>query len=565
MDTRNTLYAFYDFEVAPITFDFFVFLTLAEIQRQKLGLSDVKLILVPGNNDGYRELDISNSTSAKDWRVDNIILTGWRLVPTISGLTLCSDRDEAEMYQKDLAQHIFPTEYTVKNPVGDFTIVNYTFNMAMGESSPSLMAPYQSRASTLDWLKTIMPEPRDIITITIRYYKTQPERNSNLEAWAEFAKSLDPGRFLPVFIPETETLFTGKPEILNKFHSFDAAAIYTPLRMAIYDLAYLNLGVSNGPRELNYYSNNRYITYKIAVEDAPSARQKYLSSIAYPEGSKPGNAGPFQKWVWEEDTFEVIRNSFDEMVTEIDEVESGPPVPLQIRPPATTEERLALGIRMQEAGHLDRAEFIFENLMEEMPADSRVLHAIGRTAIQRGQGTEAADYFHRALENGGPSYELALDYSQSLFMAKLYAEAAHWAKEALTFEPNSTNTFEQLAECYLADGKFQEALEAFQCLLNIQPENYNAVVKTAEILFAANSRASAFVRFCNAFDLAPKNAPDKGLGLLDRLGRIFAEIGCASESLAAFLVANSMRANLSIDQKLIMSIRQRLVELSTSE
>ena len=44
----DTLYAFYDLGVAPITFDFLWFLVGAELERERRGLSAVHAVIVPG-------------------------------------------------------------------------------------------------------------------------------------------------------------------------------------------------------------------------------------------------------------------------------------------------------------------------------------------------------------------------------------------------------------------------------------------------------------------------------------------------------------------------------------
>src|SRR5947209_20064825 len=44
----DTLYAFYDLGVAPITFDFLWFLVGAELERQRRGLPAIHVVIVPG-------------------------------------------------------------------------------------------------------------------------------------------------------------------------------------------------------------------------------------------------------------------------------------------------------------------------------------------------------------------------------------------------------------------------------------------------------------------------------------------------------------------------------------
>ena len=57
----------------------------------------------------------------------------------------------------------------------------------------------------------VPPKMGRVVTITLRCYHYMPARNSNLSAWTTFARSLDPNRYLPVFIPDTD--WRRRPEI----------------------------------------------------------------------------------------------------------------------------------------------------------------------------------------------------------------------------------------------------------------------------------------------------------------------------------------------------------------
>ena len=79
------------------------------------------------------------------------------------------------------------------------------------------------------------------MTITLRGYGYVTGRNSNIAAWAAFARQLDKARFSVVIVPDTEQCFTGIPAELDGLPIFFEAAIAPGLRMALYQRAYLNL------------------------------------------------------------------------------------------------------------------------------------------------------------------------------------------------------------------------------------------------------------------------------------------------------------------------------------
>ena len=52
---RGMLYAFYDLQVEPVSFDFLWFLTGADLARQRAGLDHIHVVVVPGREDGFRK------------------------------------------------------------------------------------------------------------------------------------------------------------------------------------------------------------------------------------------------------------------------------------------------------------------------------------------------------------------------------------------------------------------------------------------------------------------------------------------------------------------------------
>jgi len=53
---HEVLFGFYDLQVAPVTFDFLWFLAAADLERRRLGLKSVHVVIVPGGLPGAAEL-----------------------------------------------------------------------------------------------------------------------------------------------------------------------------------------------------------------------------------------------------------------------------------------------------------------------------------------------------------------------------------------------------------------------------------------------------------------------------------------------------------------------------
>lgn len=147
---------------------------------------------------------------------------------------------------------------------------------------------------------------QQFVTFTIRHYDFQPERNSNIPVYLEFASYLSNMGIGAVFIPDTEDL--SYIDQISDYPVFFAGAFNLYQRQAIYELALTNIFNSNGCSALcalniscSYIMSgivNRYWT----AEDHESRGLKY--------GSQPfcDNRGV---WVWESETLASLQESLN--------------------------------------------------------------------------------------------------------------------------------------------------------------------------------------------------------------------------------------------------------------
>ena len=161
---------------------------------------------------------------------------------------------------------------------------------------------------------------RKVICITLRESSYKPLRNSNLEDLAAFAKTLDPAEYYPVFIRDTEKAFEPAPPELEGLNFFPEVVWNLELRMALYELSYLNLLVNNGPIGLCIYSQRvRYLIFKMITEDYRSSSEQYFKTrVGIAVGDQWPAATPFQRFVWEDDRLGIIQNAFKEMCERIE-------------------------------------------------------------------------------------------------------------------------------------------------------------------------------------------------------------------------------------------------------
>ncbi|MGE0474888.1 MAG: hypothetical protein AB7P17_14740, partial [Nitrospirales bacterium] len=163
---------------------------------------------------------------------------------------------------------------------------------------------------------------RRLISITLRDYAFMKERNSDIQVWTNFARRLDPTRFFPVIILDTEATLDPLPKILEGFEIFREASWNVPLRMALYEISYLNLGVNNGPMFMCALNKRtRLLIFKLITASVPQTTKELIASLGFEIGGQLPFATSFQKLVWADDTLPVIEQEFQDMVEHIEDQE----------------------------------------------------------------------------------------------------------------------------------------------------------------------------------------------------------------------------------------------------
>ncbi len=308
--SKDSLYFFYDFEVEPITYDFVWALCIANARREELGLTYLRIIFVPGAENGLRkesaEYEQFVDRDARNWRIYSILLPVTKLLPSPTSFMYCKTRTEALLIREQQAYFVYPEQYNVTFPIP----YSPEKGMDYQQKFLALQADNQAKKYVSEWLSR-QANHKKVIVITLRQYGYTPERNSNLDAWGRFAKQLDQDEYFIVFVPDIEHALSNEPDALNGLHFFYQACWNLNLRAALYELAYLNLGVNTGPMVLCWLNPScRYITFKPNVQNVPHASIEVLIERGFVPGENPLFVKPFQKWVWAPDNLDIITHEF---------------------------------------------------------------------------------------------------------------------------------------------------------------------------------------------------------------------------------------------------------------
>ncbi|HTI85267.1 MAG TPA: hypothetical protein VL966_01550 [Alphaproteobacteria bacterium] len=319
---RETLTAFYDLAVAPITFDFLWFLVGADLERRRGGYGSLAIVIVPGPENGLRreqpDYEAIIDPAARRARIANIFLPACALLPSISNVTIADSREQAESIARAASGAVFPDRYEPALPRHQGPGPTLDASRKYGVDVAVLRATDDDVDRARRWLAE-RSGGREVVAITLRDYPYMPARNSNLAAWTAFAAGLDPLRFFPVFIPDTDQCRRPFPDSLAPFALCVEAAQSIGFRAALYEQAFVNLGVNNGPMGLCWLNERtRYITFKMLSESVPQTTSEYMAFLGFDLGKSLPFATPYQKWVWNTDSLDVIQREFDTYVRRVD-------------------------------------------------------------------------------------------------------------------------------------------------------------------------------------------------------------------------------------------------------
>jgi len=317
-DSR-TVYAFIDLDVCPITYDIVDFLLLATLEQKEKKLDFVHVIVVPGHDNGFKEeepifADIYDHNSRR-WRLNNLCIPIFDLVPNISGYTICSNRVQATLLWH-LAKHVSPKGYTVLFPKIPRRRELMDRARAGETLLPFLRSPPQATKYVESWLSHVAADRR-VICITLRVSLYGPERNSNIDAWIKFARQLDPLEYQPIFILDTDTALSSSKYDFSGMTIFREGAWNVCLRAALYEKAWLSTGVVCGPTELCWYNQNCRYLFFISLDALSEERIGLMEESGFDIGQQFIFAEPFQQIVWQADNLEVITNGFEKISKQI--------------------------------------------------------------------------------------------------------------------------------------------------------------------------------------------------------------------------------------------------------
>jgi hypothetical protein len=154
---------------------------------------------------------------------------------------------------------------------------------------------------------------RPPITITLREMDLYPYRNSNMDAWLKLAYYLESRGERVVFVRDTAK---AHHPMGQSFESCPEASIDLHYRMALYEIAKLNLFVSNGPATLGLFSDFPWMMFVRIEPDgheyAPNTPSFWRDNFGISVGEQFPWSKAHQRIIWQPDDYENLIKAWEE-------------------------------------------------------------------------------------------------------------------------------------------------------------------------------------------------------------------------------------------------------------
>ena len=277
-----TLTALYDLARSPVTFDFAYAVAQAEVQRRLEGrdrlVFHVRGSLARPGGDAY-------ASGEAEWRLRHILAPLAGLLERPAKVVIDPSDPLGPVFDRPGGLHWFSDLVLLAEAGHDVQV----FKAAPGQRA-AVRADLGPRVGG-----------RRVVTVTLRETVYAATRNSDLAAWAALCRRIPRKDYAVVVLRDLDKVSEPLPGDWGEVLTDPAAVWSLARRMALYEEAWINLGVNNGPMVLPILSGScRFLVFKMLLDTPETSRQHFRRL-----GIEPGTTFPFlgrdQGLVWDSD------------------------------------------------------------------------------------------------------------------------------------------------------------------------------------------------------------------------------------------------------------------------
>ncbi|MBV8884926.1 MAG: tetratricopeptide repeat protein [Chroococcidiopsidaceae cyanobacterium CP_BM_RX_35] len=204
----------------------------------------------------------------------------------------------------------------------------------------------------------------------------------------------------------------------------------------------------------------------------------------------------------------------------------------------TVSEALALAFQSYQAGQLDQAEFICQQILQQQPHCAEALQLLGVMAHQVGKLPEAIFYYQQIVtlrpEQADAYYSLGAALHQQ---GQLEAAIQHY-QQAITLQPNYAHAYYDLGNALYQQGQLEAAIQHYQQAITLNPNDAEAHGNLANALLEQGQLDAAIIHYQQSLALRP-NAP----GIYYNLGNALKQQGQLDAAITQYRWAVALNPN----------------------
>ena len=297
--------ALYDLRICANTFDFAYFLYDADTHFRALGFDRFQVCILDREAFGLGEYEAVVGWDKRRSRVQSMIVPMAEMYQGC-GAAMVTQDDREVIALCRTSEPIFPLNADGRH----LRTHNYVaIHRKLDQHRP--YSGFRAPRAAVDEVR-LFKERRGItqpaVTLTIRAYRYQALRNTDLDAYFRFADYLRQSGFAPILIPDAEA-----PDAvdLSEFVSFPEACADLHLRMAMYEESFTNVFTSNGVHAIAALNEKCSFMLALLNEAYPSSTGlTRFEADGLRLGDQPFG-GTTKRFIWAKESFENLRENFE--------------------------------------------------------------------------------------------------------------------------------------------------------------------------------------------------------------------------------------------------------------
>ena len=173
---------------------------------------------------------------------------------------------------------------------------------------------------------------------------------------------------------------------------------------------------------------------------------------------------------------------------------------------ATISEALAIAIQHHQAGRLQAAQQIYEQILQAVPNHADALHLLGVLAHQAGKHEIAVGYIERAIALNGNAAIFHNNLGGAYYALGRIPEAVASYRRALELKSDVADTHNNLGIALKDQGKLDEAIACYRRALQLNPDYAEAHYSLGIALQEQGELNEAIACYRRALELRPDYA-----------------------------------------------------------